>query len=39
MIAMTLQDVWSHNKKAVLDYVPQGNDLKLIWESEPKTRE
>jgi hypothetical protein len=37
MIAMTLQDVWSHNKKAILDYVPQGNDLKLIWESEPKT--
>jgi len=37
MIAMTLQDVWIHNKKAVLDYVPRGHDLKLIWESEPKT--
>lgn len=37
MIAMTLQDVWSHNKKAILDYVSKGNDLKLIWESEPKT--
>ena len=35
---MTQQDVWSHNKQAILDYVPNGKDLKLIWESDPKTR-
>jgi len=35
---MTQQDVWSHNKQAILDYVPKGRDLKLIWESDPKTR-
>jgi hypothetical protein len=35
---MTQQDVWSHNKQAILDYVPKGKDLKLIWESDPKTR-
>jgi hypothetical protein len=35
---MTQQAVWSHNKQAILDYVPKGKDLKLIWESDPKTR-
>ena len=35
---MTQQDVWSHNKQAILEYVPNGKDLKLIWESDPKTR-
>jgi DNA-binding beta-propeller fold protein YncE len=33
---MTQQDVWSHNKQAIVDYVPHGKDLKLIWESDPK---
>jgi hypothetical protein len=35
---MTQQDVWSHNKQAILEYVPNGKNLKLIWESDPKTR-
>jgi hypothetical protein len=34
---MTLQAVWSANKKAIADYVPSGKDLKLIWESDPRT--
>jgi hypothetical protein len=34
---MTEQDIWSRNKKAILDYVPKDKDLKLIWESGPKT--
>jgi hypothetical protein len=34
---MTQQDVWSHNRQAIVDYVPKGKDLKLIWESDPKT--
>jgi len=38
VIIMTQQDVWSHNKRAIVDYVPKGKDLKLIWESDPKTR-
>jgi len=33
---MTQQDVWSHNKQAIVDYVPNGKDLKLIWENDPK---
>jgi hypothetical protein len=37
VIMMTQQDVWSHNKRAIVDYVPKGKDLKLIWESDPKT--
>ncbi len=37
VIIMTQQDVWSHNKRAIVDYVPKGKDLKLIWESDPKT--
>ena len=38
MFVITLQDVWSRNKKAILDYVPHGKDLKLIWENDPKTQ-
>jgi hypothetical protein len=34
---MTQEDVWNHNKRAIVDYVPKGKDLKLIWESDPKT--
>jgi hypothetical protein len=34
---MTEQQVWSANKKAVLNYVPSDKDLKLIWERDPKT--
>jgi hypothetical protein len=37
-IVMTQEDVWSHNKKAILSYVPNGKDLKLIWENDPKTQ-
>jgi hypothetical protein len=36
-VVMTEQDIWNRNKKAIVDYVPKGNDLKLIWESDPKT--
>ncbi len=35
MFVMTGQDIWSHNKKAIANYVPNGKDLKLIWESGP----
>jgi hypothetical protein len=38
VIIMTQEDVWSHNKRAIVDYVPKGKDLKLIWESDPKTQ-
>jgi len=37
VIIRTQQDVWSHNKRAIVDYVPKGKDLKLIWERDPKT--
>jgi len=33
---MTQQEIWSANKKAILEYVPRGKDLKLIWENDPK---
>jgi len=33
---MTGQDIWSHNNKAIANYVPKGKDLKLIWENDPK---
>ena len=33
MVIMTGQDVWSHNKKAIANYVPDSKDLKLIWET------
>ena len=35
---MTQQDVWSRNKKAIVDYVPGHKELKLIWENDPKTQ-
>jgi hypothetical protein len=35
MFVMTEQDIWRHNKKALADYVPNGKDLKLIWECGP----
>jgi hypothetical protein len=35
MFVMTGQDIWSHNKMAIANYVPNGKDLKLIWESGP----
>ena len=38
VIIMTQQDLWNHNKRAIVDYVPKGKDLKLIWESDLKTR-
>jgi hypothetical protein len=33
MMVMTGQDIWSHNKRAIATYVPNGKDLKLIWET------
>ena len=36
MFVMTGQDIWSHNKKAIANYAPNGKDLKLIWESGPR---
>src|SRR5262245_6505778 len=33
---MTEQDVWKANKQAILEYVPRGKDLKLIWERQPQ---
>lgn len=35
MFVMTGQDIWSRNKKAIANYVPNGRGLKLIWESGP----
>jgi DNA-binding beta-propeller fold protein YncE len=32
------QEVWSANKRAILNYIPTKKDLKLIWESNPKTQ-
>jgi hypothetical protein len=34
---MSEQDVWNANKRAILSYVPNNKDLKLIWERDPKT--
>ena len=34
---MTGQDIWSHNKMAIANYVPSGKDLKLIWEGNQST--
>ena len=34
---ITEQELWSANKRAIVDYVPHGKDLKLIWEKDPKT--
>ena len=37
MSVMTGQEIWSHNKKAIANHVPNGKDLKLIWETgDPK---
>ena len=33
----TEQQIWTANKKAILDYVPKGKDLKLIWERDGKS--
>jgi DNA-binding beta-propeller fold protein YncE len=32
------QDVWNANKRAILNYAPGTKDLKLIWETDPKTQ-
>ena len=37
MLVMTGQDIWSHNKTAIANYVPSGKDLKLIWEGNQNT--
>ena len=37
MFVMTPQDVWNRNKKAIVDYVPHGKNLKLIWERNQET--
>ena len=34
---MTEQEVWNANKRAILNYVPDDKNLKLIWERDPKT--
>lgn len=31
------QQIWSANKRTLVNYVPAGKDLKLIWERDPKT--
>ena len=36
-VVMDEQEICSANKKALVDYVPRGKDLKLIWERHPKT--
>ena len=33
MFILTGQEIWSHNKKAIANYVPNGKNLKLIWET------
>ena len=33
MFVMTGQDIWSHNRTAIANYLPNGKDLKLIWET------
>jgi hypothetical protein len=39
LYVMTPQAVWSANKKAIADYTPDGKDLKLIWEDDPRMRQ
>lgn len=34
---MSQQDVWNTNKRAILNYIPDDKNLKLIWERDPKT--
>jgi hypothetical protein len=36
-VFVTDQDVWRDNKRAIVEYVPSGKDLKLIWERGSKT--
>lgn len=36
-MVMEERDIWSANKRALVDYVPIGKDLKLIWEKNPIT--
>jgi|ERR1051326_3882538 hypothetical protein len=38
MYVMSLESIWSANRKAILDYVPKNKDLKLLWENDPKTQ-
>lgn len=33
----TTQQIWTANKKAILNYVPRGKGLKLIWERNGNT--
>jgi hypothetical protein len=35
-IVMPERDIWSANKLALASYAPNGKDLKLIWEMDPK---
>ena len=37
MLVMTQLNVWGSNKKAIVEYMPRGKDLKLIWESGSTT--
>jgi len=37
MYVMSQQDIWKHNKTAILTYAPSNKDLKLIWERDPVT--
>lgn len=37
MLVMSGQDIWSRNKMAIANYVPNGKDLKLIWEENQNT--
>ena len=34
---MSEQDIWNSNRNALARYIPTGKDLKLIWETSPKT--
>ena len=36
-IPLDEQAIWDANKKAIVDYVPSGKGLKLIWERHRKT--
>jgi hypothetical protein len=36
-VVMDERMIWSANKRTLVNYVPSGKDLKLIWERHPKT--
>ena len=36
-ILMPEREIWSKNKEAIARYVPKGKDLKVVWETDPKT--